>query len=170
MNDSVYIIIKNDAIKRNIDKDIIEFLNKNIKIKKIIKMKLTDEQVKKYKDEEWRNKWFEYPTGYLLDLVLKYEAQDVLIVECEYMGEDTFKKLHYLKGNHHIPYMCNKDSVRWIFRDKKQIERLFEYSDDILLEKDENGNISFPACIMHTPDSIEENEVLKKCLFGDGKR
>lgn len=165
-NDDVYIIIKNDAIKRNIENDILKFLEKKIEIKNPIELKLTSEQVKAYKDEEWKYKWKEYPTGYILDLVLKYEAQNVLIVPCKYMGEKTFEILHKLKGNHHIPYMCNRDSVRWKFRDKEQMGRLFEYSDDILLEKDENGNISFPGCIMHTPDTKEENEILRKCIFG----
>ena len=160
-----YLIIKNDAITRKIDQEILKYLQDRIKIKEPIRMKLTEEQVKIIKEEEWENKWTEPPTGYILDLVLKYEAQEVLIVPCEYMGEDTFEILHKLKGNHHIPFMCNHDSVRWIFRDKNQIERLFEYSDDILLEKDKEGRISFPKCIMHTPDSKYENDKLKECLF-----
>ena len=161
----VYLIIKNDVLKRNIEKDVLEFLSKRIPIKKPIPMKLTEEQVKIYKKEEWENKWAEIPTGYILDLVLNYEAQDVLVIPCEYMGEETFDILHNIKGNHHIPYMCNHDSVRWIFRDKKQFERLFEYSDDLLLEKRENGEIVFPESLMHTPDSKEENKKLKECLF-----
>lgn len=160
-----YLIIKNDAITRNIDQEILKYLKNRIIIKEPIRMKLTEEQVKIIKKEEWENKWTEPPTGYILDLVLKYEAQEVLVVPCEYMGKETFKILHKLKGNHHIPFMCNHDSVRWIFRDKNQIERLFEYSDDILLEKDKEGNISFPECIMHTPDSKYENDKLKECLF-----
>ena len=163
--DDVYLIIKNDAIKRNIANDILEYLSIRLPIKTPIPMKLSEEQVKIIKKEEWENKWAEIPTGYILDLVLKYEAQKVLVVPCEYMGEKTFDILHKIKGNHHIPYICNHDSVRWIFRDKQQIKRLFEYSDDLLLEKRENGDIVFPECLMHTPDSEEENKKLKECLF-----
>lgn len=165
VNDFAYLIIKNDALKRKIDNDILNFLAKKIPIKEPIPMKLTEEQVKVIKKEEWENKWNKPPTGYILDLVLKYEAQNVLIVPCEDMGEKTYEILHNLKGNHHIPYMCNHDSVRWIFRDKEQMGRLFEYADDLLLEKRENGDVTFPECIMHTPDSREENEKLKKCLL-----
>ena len=164
-DDYVYLIIKNDAIRRKIDSDILQYLEEKIRIKKTIRMKLTEEQIKIIKKEEWENKWTEPPTGYILDLVLKYEAQDVIVVQCEYIGEKTFEILHNLKGNHHIPYMCNRDSVRWKFRDKKQIERLFEYSDDILLERKEDGEIAFPECLMHTPDTKEENDRLKECLF-----
>lgn len=160
-----YLIIKHDAIDRKIDQEILSFLKKKIPIKEPIRMKLTDEHVKIIKKEEWEHKWTEPPTGYILDLVLKYEAQEVLVVPCEDMGEETYKILHDLKGNHHIPFMCNHDSVRWKFRDKDQIGRLFEYSDDLLLEKKQNGEISFPECIMHTPDSKYENDKLKECLF-----
>lgn len=172
--DKVYIIIKNDAIRRNIVEEILNYLSTKIEIGKPINVKLSEEQVKIIKCEEWKNKWVEPPTGEILKLVLEYEANDVLLVPCKYLGEETFEILHNLKGNHHIPYMCNHDSVRWIFRDKEQFGRLFEYSDDLLLEKDENGNIRFPECLMHTPDTEDENKKLIECIFGkkgkiDGK-
>ena len=61
----VYLIIKNDAITRKIDQDILNFLKDRIKIKEPIRLKLTKEQVKIIKKEEWENKWTEPPKGYI---------------------------------------------------------------------------------------------------------
>ena len=41
-----YLIIKNDAITRKIDQEILKYLNNRIIIKEPIRMKLTEEQVK----------------------------------------------------------------------------------------------------------------------------
>ncbi len=166
-NKQVFITIKNDAIERNIANDIYRYLKDGLKlpIHEPIRIILSEEEVMQIKEDEFRNKWKDYPEGDVLRYLLNYEAQEVWAVPCDYMGDETFKILHQLKGNHHIPYMCNHDSIRWKYRDKEQIGRLFEYSDEILLEKWKNGNITFPATIMHTPDSDKENEILKGIIL-----
>lgn len=51
--EEINIDIKNDAITRKIDQDILNFLKDRIKIKEPIRLKLTKEQVKIIKKEEW---------------------------------------------------------------------------------------------------------------------
>lgn len=162
---TVFLIIKNDAIRRGLTEDIISYLKDHLKIRRTYAITLTADQVDMLKDQEFRTKWREYPDPYIKRLVLEYEAQPVIVVECDSPPKMPFETLRMIKGNHHIPELCNHNSVRWIFRDKDQYARLFAYSQDILLDRLPDGTVVFPASVIHTPDDMDDNQRIRRILM-----
>lgn len=104
------------------------------------------------------------PSGLVLDLIFLHETQSVVIVLCD-IGNKSFFNLKLIKGSHHIPFKCERSSIRGEIRDEKQQERLFENDNEILLERWPNGSLK--SNLIHSLDSYYENAVLAEILIGE---
>lgn len=146
-------ILKQDALERHLESDIKKALSAHVTIVKTMPVTLSRADVLAYKSWEWQHDTsMPVPKGLFLDCILAYEAAPVSVMMIAVPPEMDFEALRAMKGKSFLPARCDPSSIRGMFADKTQIQRL-TVIDGTTYEKLPDKTLGFPRNMIHIPDS-----------------
>lgn len=164
--------IKNDAIERNIDKDIMDEISKYYKIINTKRKILSRKEVEKIKEYEWNHNWDPKPTRSIKELSFAYEAKEVIILLCQIkdINIDAINFGDKLKGDHHVAHLCSQNTLRGKFVDKSIIDRVKIDKNGVSVLYDKTGKkISLAPNVVHSVDCREELILHLSIFFPESK-
>lgn len=163
-------VIKNDALKRHLEQNIIADIRQHFRILATTRKTLTQRTAKRLKRKEWEQNWHPYPTQAIQNLSSNYEAQEVLALLCESLdhkkvGAITLGK--QIKGDHYIAQKCSKNTIRGKYADHKQWQNIHIDKNGVCILMDKNKAISLAPNVIHSVDSNEELSEHLQVFFPD---
>lgn len=150
--------IKNDSIKRGIEKDLMNDLERYYKIIDKRKVKITPEIVSFLKEGEWTNNWKPYPSNYVKKKCYNYEANLVLVLLCKIKSKGVAIELGgKIKGDHHLPHLCSGNTIRGKYSDESIIKNIYTDNQKVSFLCDSKKNkISTVPNIIHSVEDYKE--------------
>lgn len=152
-------VIKNDALKRHLEKDIIADIRQHFCILATARINLTHRTAKRLKRREWEQNWHPYPTQEIQKLSSNYEAQEVLALLCESIAHNKAGAItlgKQIKGDHYIAQKCSKETIRGKYADHRQWQNIRIDKNGVCILMDKNRAISLAPNVIHSVDSTEE--------------
>lgn len=162
--------IKKDALKRKIANYIIKDIKKFYEIIILKKVIVSPYLVNKLKEYEWSHNWKPYPSEEIKQLSHKSEAGRTIVLLCRIRNDkfDAIKFGNELKGNHHLPHLCEKDTIRGKYADFSTVKNIFTDSLGVSYICNKNGKkISLVPNIIHAVDNKNELKEHIKVFFGE---
>lgn len=171
MNNYTIFTIKKDAIKRGLEKKIIDEISKFYTIKYIRKYKITKEMVARLKENEWKKNWKPYPAEEVKQLCYNYESGKNIVLLCKInIPKDAIKFGKKLKGDSHLPHLCDEKSIRGKYADYSIINNLYTDDFNVTYLLDKYGKkISIAPNIIHAVDNEFEFDEHFSLYFNDIK-